>query len=344
MRVLIVVEQLRRAVPGGIGTYTQGLLQGLRTVPEVDVTLYASRGPDLGLGLPTVSSRLPGPLLTRAWDAGLLSAPRGFDVVHATSMAAPAAAPARLGVTVHDLAWRALPDAFPPRGRRWHERALKRTLKRAQLVVVPSRDTARQLHDRRVHVIEEGCDHLPPPDDDGADRLLSRLGVVGPFLLTVSTLEPRKNLARLIEAYAAARPRLPEPWPLVVVGPSGWGERLAAQPGVVLTGFVSEAVKSALLQRARCVAYVPLLEGWGLPATEAMAMGTPVVASAMPSIGDAALVVDPADVQAIADGIVAAAADEDRRALLVERGAARARALTWAAAAAAHVEAWRSVL
>jgi len=76
-----------------------------------------------------------------------------------------------------------------------------------------------------VEVIDEGSDHLPEPDPAAADAVLARLDVVGPFLLSVGTLEPRKNLPRLVAAYQAARPRLPEPWPLVVVGPTGWGDQ-----------------------------------------------------------------------------------------------------------------------
>jgi glycosyltransferase involved in cell wall biosynthesis len=343
MRVLIVAEQLRRPVPGGIGTYVRGLLQGLADQPDVEVALHAGAGPPLGLGLPEVLSKLPGPALTRGWDYGVLDAPSGFDVVHAPSLAAPPSA-APLSVTIHDLAWRQVPDAYPRRGRRWHEAALRRALDRAELLIVPSRQTAAALRDRKAHVVEEGCDHLPPPDHDGAAALLRGLGVSGPFLLTVSTLEPRKNLPRLLEAYRAARPRLPEPWPLVVVGPAGWGPALAPEPGVVLTGFVDEAVKAALMAQARCLAYVPLLEGWGLPATEAMAMGAPVVASPMPSIGQAALVVDPADTAEIADGLVAASTDGARRSMLIEAGGRRAKELTWSAAAARHVELWRGLL
>ena len=171
-------------------------------------------------------------------------------------------------------------------------------------------------------VVEEGCDHLDPPDHEGAAALLARLGVPagGGYLLTVSTLEPRKNLPRLLDAYALALPRLPEPWPLVVVGPAGWGPALPPRPVVLLAGHVDGGVLSALYGGARLVAYVPLREGWGLPAVEAMRCGMPVVATPMPSTGGAACEVPPADVEAIAEALVAVATDEALRARLVAAG------------------------
>jgi glycosyltransferase involved in cell wall biosynthesis len=320
MHVVILGEQLRRRVPGGIGTYLRGLLQGLDQLGGIDVTL--------------LSSRLAVPVM------------RSADVVHAPSLfTRPTRAP--LSVMVHDLAWRAMPDAFTSRGVRWHERALRHVVRRARVLLVPSQQTADALGvaDGRVQVVEEGCDHLPPPDHDRAAKVLAGLGVHGPFLLTLSTIEPRKNLPRLLAAYRRARARLPEPWPLVVVGPAGWGPGLAPEEGVSLAGFVDEALKSALLAEARVLVYVPLLEGWGLPPTEAMAAGTPVVASPMPSIGDGAgaLVVDPTDVASIADALVEAASDDGVRGWLVAAGAQRAAQLTWREAARRHVELWETL-
>src|SRR5205085_3304493 len=150
----------------------------------------------------------------------------GADVVHATSLAVPPSGPAPMTVMVHDLAWRHEPDAYPRHGRDWHEAALGRATKRAALLLAPSAATADDLAaagvaEDRVVVIEEGCDHLAPPDDEGAAKLLADLGVPagGGYQLTVSTVEPRKNLPQLLDAYARARPRLPAPWPLIVVGP-----------------------------------------------------------------------------------------------------------------------------
>lgn len=351
-----MVEQLRRSVPGGIGTYTRGLLQGMRErdARDVEIVLHASRPPSrpdplVSLGYPVSASPLPAPLLTRLWDRGRAQGPAA-DVMHATSLAAPPARGARV-VTVHDLAWRVVPEAFPPRGRRWHERALRRAIDSGAHLVAPSKATADALREASadpsaVTVIEEGCDHLPPGDGDGAHRLLARLGIPDDFILTVSTVEPRKNLRRLVEAHGRARPLLPEPWPLVVVGPAGWGDGAppAGAAGVRLAGEVSDAVLAALYARARCLVYVPLVEGFGLPAVEAMHACTPVVASPMPSTGDAALEVDPTDVGAIADGIVRAAGDDRVRAELVTAGLLRASELTWRRTAEAHVALWKQVV
>lgn len=353
MRVTMVVEQLRRPVPGGIGTYARGLLQGLAVLSSpVQVELLASRvpAPDplLSWGLPIRTVPLRSPLLTRAWERGLSRPPTGTDLVHATSFAAPRRRPGGPPqvLMVHDLAWRDLPDAYPARGRRWHERQLQRALEEVDLLLAPSErtaDAARAAGAGRVEVVEHGCDHLPPADPTGAADVLQRIGVDGPYVMALGTLEPRKNLPRLLEAYAAARPLLPDPWPLVVVGPAGWGPDVRPVPGAVLAGALDAGVLSALLAGARCLAYVPLQEGFGLPAVEAMHAATPVVASPMPSTGGAALEVDPRDVGAISRALVQAGGDDRVRAELVTAGLMRARELTWERTAARHVELWAEV-
>lgn len=357
MHVLVVAEQLRRTAPGGIGTYLRALVAAVDGEPAV--TLFASRPPAgddpvAALGRPMVTSPLPGKALTQAWSVGMdWPVPTGADVVFAPSLAAPPAGRTPVVVAVHDVAWRRLPDAYPPRGRRWHDRALARAASGAALLLVPSEETGAEVvaagaPGERVRVVDPmyGCDHLPPGDPAGAAAVLGGLGVRGPYLLAVGTLEPRKNLARLVEAYRRARPALPEPWPLVLVGPPGWGveaEELRAVEGVAVAGPVGDAVLAALYAGARCVAYVPLFEGWGLPAVEAMAAAVPVVASPVPSTAGAALEVDPLDVDAIAAGLVVAAGDDRRRSALVTAGLLRAGELTWKAAAERHVAAWREV-
>jgi glycosyltransferase involved in cell wall biosynthesis len=255
----IVVEQLRRSVPGGIGTYARGLLQGLVSTesglaPNESLLLIASGTsvkPDPLAELGHIWSPLRGlpighRVTQRGWDNRLFAAPTGLEVVHATSFAQP---PRRVSVKrserfrtmyVHDLAWRTHPDAYPETGRIWHERALARALRETDAFFVPSKATEEALREasRRnidVRVIAEGCDHLPL--FDAASNSLGRskpIEQIEPnsaskeagYLLTVSTREPRKNLSRLLQAYTAARSELrglgsPVPT-LRIVGPQGW--------------------------------------------------------------------------------------------------------------------------
>ncbi len=365
--VLLVVEQLRRAVPGGIGTYARGLLAGLaalereRGLTVATVTLYASLtffDPLFDFGRPLRRVALPSKLLTRAWDTGYLLAPRGFDVVHGVSLSMPTlrrGSRSSLVATVHDLAWRTFPEATTERGRRWHEASLQRVMKEAKGFVTPSAEVKDELvaagaPAKAVTVIPEGVDHLPPPDPTRAEAVLAAAGVRGPFLLSASTLEPRKNLGRLVRAYGIARAAgdLGQV-PLVIAGPSGWGSSglgRSADDGVVLLGPVALPVLVALYAKAAAFVYVPLTEGFGLPPLEAMSVGAPVVAStAVPSVRDdtgneVAVLVDPEDPDAIAEGLVRVVTDPVLAASLGERGAAFARSRTWRTAAARHLELW----
>lgn len=409
--VTVVVEQLRRRVEGGIGTCARGLLAGLAALGdrELEVTLVASRSPTRPdplslLGYPVSTSLLPGLVLQRLWDAGLGGLPGTAPgrVVHATSLLSPPVRERVLSTAIFDLAWRSVPEHFTRRGRTWHEAALLRAVERSAAIVVPSIATAEALGevpglDRdAIEQIVPGSDHLPAPDEPGATALLRRLGVETPYLVVVGTLEPRKNLPRLIEAYEIAARSLPEAWPLLVVGPAGWGpdSRVRGAPRasggphrvgrVILTGHVEAAVLAELYRRARLVAYVPLQEGFGLPALEAMAAGTPLVSSPVPSVVEAlrghgasdsqaqrrgqspgelpslaydtalsaaeghrstsaraGYVVDPLDVEAIADALVVVGTNDVIRARLVREGGERAQRCSWLAAAEDHLRLWR---
>jgi glycosyltransferase involved in cell wall biosynthesis len=302
----------------------------------------------------------PGRLVTRTWVTlrrpGLPgSVLEDLDLVHATSAAVPPARPRPLVATVHDLAFRHYPDAYPAAGRRYHERSARIVADEAARVLVPSEATARDLAelygvDRgRITITPLGVEVPAEPDRAGAERLLRDLGVRGPFLLAVGTLEPRKNLPRLLDAFGLVTDDLPDHW-LVVVGPVGWGPRLRPtwdSVRVKLAGPVGDRLLHALYQAADGLAYPSLYEGFGLPVLEAMANGAPVLTgdrSSLPEVaGDAALLVDPLDRTAIAAGLVRLAGDDDLRRRLAEAGRRRAAGFTWRATAAATWATYREV-
>ncbi|MCL5447426.1 MAG: glycosyltransferase family 4 protein [Actinobacteria bacterium] len=375
-RLVIVAEQLRRRVPGGIGTYAQGLLQGLSSC-DVQLEVLASRPhEDLdplargGWVLRYLPDHLPlsSQWLSAAWNRGVYRQVVGCELVHATSFAFPgriseysrsrytARGGARgsivyppLSIMVHDLAWRRYPGMFTNRGRRWHERALRRAISMASCFVVPSNTVADDLvaggaSASLIHVIGEGCDHMPDPDLDGTARLLEAIGVHEEYILTVGTLEPRKNLAGLLLAYSDARDKFAVKMPLVVVGPYGWGEQMEAVDGVIMAGPQPAPILAGLYARARVLVYVPYYEGFGLPPLEAMSMGAPVVASKVPSVSGVALEVDPGSTGSIAEGLIAVCNDNMLRDDLASRGRQFALGQTWEKAAKAHVEVWREML
>ncbi|HEV8650172.1 MAG TPA: glycosyltransferase family 1 protein [Actinomycetes bacterium] len=358
--VAVVAEQLFAPVPGGVGRYVRALTRHLPDVARRErgrVRWIVGRHPPQRLvaaGLDpevTVALRVPGRVATRTWvglrrpalPAGLLGS---VDLVHATSAAIPPTGGRRLVATVHDLAFRHYPEAYPASGRRFHERAAAIAVAEAAQILVPSAATARDLADLyglepgRVTVTPLGAE-LPAHDPGAARRLLAELGVAGPYLLAVGTLEPRKNLLRLLAAFASAADELPDHY-LVVAGPVGWGPELRPtydSVRVKMAGAVDDAVLHGLYAMADALAYPSLYEGFGLPVVEAMLHGTPVLTSdrsSLPEVaGDAALLVDPLDEGAIAKGLVRLVDDAALRARLARAGRARAERFTWPATAAA---------
>ncbi len=255
----------------------------------------------------------------------------GLDLLHCTTFRAPLRARCPLVVTVHDLAVLHHADAFPLWHRLTGAASLRAAARVADAVVAVSETVADEVVDLlgvprdRVRVVANGVEPVFIPDGPRAE---------GSYVLAVGTLEPRKNLPRVVEAARLAG------LPLRVAGAEGWG-------GVRVPGWVgrpSDAELAALYRGAACLVYPSLYEGFGIPVLEAMACGVPVVTSrggALEEVaGGAAVLVDPLDSGSIADGIREAIAARDR---VVPLGFARVAGFTWGAAADRVEALWREL-
>ena len=268
------------------------------------------------------------------------------DVIHATGVAVPPRT-APLVVTVHDLSYLVYPEHFSAQGRRFFRQALELTRRDADLVLCSSEATRRHCEEAgldpgRLRVVPLGADVAAASEEDVA-RVRAAHGLERPYVLWVGTLEPRKNLPRLLEAYA----RLDTEAELVLVGPRGWNQELDPPPGARLLGFVPGEDLPPLYAGAAAFCFPSLLEGFGMPVVDAMAQGTPVVTSSGTSTeeiaGDAGLVVDPLDVDAIAGALDRVLRDPELAQRLGEAGRARAATYTWERTAALTAEAYSEV-
>jgi glycosyltransferase involved in cell wall biosynthesis len=201
-----------------------------------------------------------------------------------------------------------------------------------------------QINPQRIAVIPWGCDERfqPGGDPEHFAAVQQRYRLPAQYLLFVGTLEPRKNLTTLLHAYAMLRAEWPgEDLKLVVAGRTGWlytdifdtVKRLALDEEVIFTGFVDDEDLPDLYRGAQLFVFPSLYEGFGLPILEAMASGVPVITSAtasMPEVaGDAAILVDPHDSEAIAEGMAQVLAEDRLRQAMIQKGLARARRFTW---------------
>jgi glycosyltransferase involved in cell wall biosynthesis len=260
----------------------------------------------------------------------------GVDVLHCPTQRAPFRSPVPLVVTIHDLAVLRHPEMFNRWTRIYSRFALPRVVRAARLLIAVSEFTRRELLDvldvpeKKVRVIPNAVGPPFASDGDAAD---------GDYVLAVGTLEPRKNLPRLVEGFTRAGLNGCE---LRIAGMRGWGDARAAGEHVRWLGFVPDEELARLYRGARCVAYVSPYEGFGLPVLEAMACGAPVVAGRSEAAEEvsagAAVLVDPFDPDAIAAGLAEAI---DRRDELRARGFERAEAFDWREVARQTVAVYR---
>jgi glycosyltransferase involved in cell wall biosynthesis len=284
---------------------------------------------------------------------------------HATDFTLPPTLP---GVptllTVHDLSFVRAPETATPVLKAYLDRVVPRSVRRATHVLADSQATKDDLvalygtPPEKITVLLSGVGpRFKPVEDAAARRAVRRKYNIleRPYILSIGTVQPRKNYARLAEALAALGPAYQD-LHLVIAGGRGWldspiyrtVEELRLAERVHFIGFADDDDLPALYAEASCLAYPSLYEGFGFPILEAMACGTPVVTSklsSMPEVaGDAALLVDPYDVDALAHAIQRVLSDEALRAVFITRGFQQAAQFTWARSAHTLRDIYRCML
>jgi glycosyltransferase involved in cell wall biosynthesis len=344
----------------GNETYIRGLLSGLTAIGRHAAVYVAGERVDVGQHQAIVQTGRSdlARLLT-----GLSRAARDCraDVVHSTYIV-PVRVPCARVVTVHDVSFLRHPELFTPRDRAVLGAGVRFSVRAAERVIVPSRHAKSEVcallgvPDERIVVTPEGVDErFRPLEPAVVDPVLARLGISRPYVLAVGNLQPRKNLRRLLKAWAALAATGDHGACSLVVAGGFHGRRddvaaLSADPSsagsVRFTGYVPDADLPALYGGAEVFVFPSLYEGFGLPVLEAMACGAAVACSETTSLpevaGDAVAFFDPCDTGAIAATLGALLADARLRAGLRERGLRRAAHFTWAACARETVAAYEA--
>ena len=370
MRVLLDVSAVP-ARPVGAGVYTIAIARGVAVRDDVDLHLLTRRGdrdrwstiaPAATLHA-LAPNRRPARLV---WEqvAGPRVAQRiRPDVWHAPHYTMPLRSAVPTAVAMHDLTFFDHPE--------WHERSkvvyfrrmIAAAARRADVIITGSHDAAEGLRTRfrprgEIVVVHHGVDHgrFSPTGDEAADEAaLARHGVTRPYIAFASTIEPRKDVPTLVQAFARIAASHPD-LQLVLAGGDGWGVAQArdaiAASGVATRilrpGYVDDATLGALFRRAEVIAYPSLVEGFGMPALEALASGTPLVTtsgSALEEIvGDAGLLVPPANADALAAALTNVLDDASLAAGLRAAGPPRAATFTWERSIEAHVDIYRRAI
>ncbi|MEF3274287.1 MAG: glycosyltransferase family 4 protein [Chloroflexus sp.] len=366
--LLAHTRSFRRA---GVSHYIEQVLIHLAQIDHQNhYTIYTTRGLDqAALGLPAnfvvKPSRLPtiNPRVRIPWEQGI--APlilRGkADLYHGCLNVAPLLSPVPTVITIHDLAFIRFPQTFRTYNRIYLDLATRLSARRANRILVVSEHTKREVVDllgvaaERVVVTPNAArSHFHPPSPAALASLRARHGLPERFILYVGTLEPRKNLTTLLEAFALVSARLPDV-PLLIGGGKGWMyqpifarlDQLQLRDRVKFVGYIPEEELPLWYAAATVFVFPSIYEGFGMPPLEAMACGTPVVTSNTSSlpevVGDAGLMVPPTDHQALADAIYRVLSDAELHAELCQRGLARARQFSWSDTAARTLAAYQAV-
>lgn len=361
----------------GIGRYVRELIRALAAADDqTSYRLFAAGATHAGLPpIPGPNFRWNPTRITPRWFARLwyrLQLPLPVEtftgrvaLYHATDFTLPPVLPGtRTLLTVHDLSFVRAPEATTPVLKAYLDAVVPRSVRRATHVLADSQATKDDLVElygtapEKITVLLGGVnpEFAPVTDPEKRKAVRERYNIPEqPYIFSIGTVQPRKNYARLIAALAALGPSHADVH-LVIAGGRGWLEgpiyRAVDEHGLAervhFIGFARDEDLPALYSGAACLAYPSLYEGIGFPVLEAMACGTPVVTSALSSMpevaGDAALLIDPYNVVALADALRRLLADDALRGELITRGHRQAAHFTWERAAEQLLSVYRRLL
>jgi glycosyltransferase involved in cell wall biosynthesis len=369
-RLLINAMAMGR-IKTGVGRFIEELLRGLSAIDTANeyivyTTEEGSRHLALGPNFSVLAPKLSRP--TRlVWEQLVLPAlvrRHGIDLLHGQGFTLPMVKNARQVVTIYDMTWFSHGSTHERVKTLYFQTLIPLALRRADRIIAISestRDDIVRLFPETAPRIVTTLGGVAPQffaarDPAETDAVLARRGISRPFILSVGTIQPRKNLPRLLEAFALLRRDGALPHQLVVCGDTGWDThdvfRRAREPDlaghVIFPGFVTDEELAHLYGACDVFAYPSLYEGFGLPVVEAMAAGAAVLTSNNSSLrevaGNAALLCDPLSVDDIEIRLRTLLTDPAARAEVVARGHERARLYAWSETARLTLEAYRQVL
>ncbi len=363
----------------GIGRYTRQLVKNLlRPDSEDYFSLFTFYGDEKGFSqdvgsaekVEFKSKHYPGRffrfMLFALYATGLspdfLVSP--LDLFHSPDHVFPACKKIPTVLTIHDLAFLIYPENYTRINRRYLMAMIPKSVRNARKIITDADNTKKDLvrllkvPEEKIHVIHPGIEsRFRPMSKDNGTEIRARYYVPNDFyLLYVGTLEPRKNLANLIKAYYEIKNNKGIQHKLVICGAAGWLYQklfklvveLDLQNDIVFTGHIPDEHLPAVYSRAELLIYPSIYEGFGLPPLEAMACGIPVICSNTSSlpevVGDAAILIDPYNIEKIAEAMIRVISDEDLKSELKEKGLKRAKAFTWEKTAEETLKVYREAV
>ncbi len=287
------------------------------------------------------------------------------DLVHFFNYIVPPKVNGKIVVTIYDMVLMRYPDTMNNRNYRNLKKNLMKSAMRADLIVTISENSKKEIveylkvNEKKIVIVSPAVDHLtylPIEHKESQEQVRKKYNLPESFILYLGTLEPRKNIERLVKAYSKLPIRIQEKYKLVIAGGKGWKfetifeevDKLSLKDKVIFAGYVDEIDKPMIYNLAELFVFPSLYEGFGMPPLEAMACGTPVIVSEISSlpevVGDAGILINPYDTEDLAEKITLVLQNDSLRNLMIEKSLIQAKQFSWKKSVHVLLEAYRRIV